>query len=228
MRKYISLRSYGSSVLQLAGLRVVCGRLLLRRCSQLCMLLVCLYINNLYCNHRVLAQLLHHFCHTLVGSLVGSLPLANDFLHSASTCIGVHHILLYTCTLWADNTAYAEPMDCKSMLLLRDFISYYAGCTSYSLWSPPTNCSSSSSLIKVHEEGFSKTHKSEKTKRNEKSVTIVSCRWKWTLLDWWQKDWRTDTHARTQDNYCNPCSCMPRVNAYPISVFLTSTYRDGI
>ena len=124
-----SILRVGSSVLQLAGLRVVCGRLLLRRCSQLCMLLVCLYINNLYCNHRVLAQLLHHFCHTLVGSL----PLANDVLHSASTCIGVHHILLYTCTLWADNTAYAEPMDCKSMLLLRDFISYYAGCTSYSL-----------------------------------------------------------------------------------------------
>ena len=39
MRKYISLRSYGSAVLQLAGLRVVGGRLVL---------LACIYINNLY------------------------------------------------------------------------------------------------------------------------------------------------------------------------------------
>ena len=44
MRKYISLRSYGSSVLQLA------------RCLAL---YSCIY--NLYCNHQVLAQLLHHF-----------------------------------------------------------------------------------------------------------------------------------------------------------------------
>ena len=50
MRKYISLRS------SLAGLRVVGGRLALYSCSQLRMLLPCLY-----CNHQVLAQLLHHF-----------------------------------------------------------------------------------------------------------------------------------------------------------------------
>ena len=55
----ILLRSYGSYVLQLAGLRVVGGRLVLYSCSQLCMLLACIY--NLYCNHQVLAQLLHHF-----------------------------------------------------------------------------------------------------------------------------------------------------------------------
>ena len=76
MRKYISLRS--SSVLQLAGLRVVGGRLALYSCSQLCVLLPCIFINNLYCNHQVLAQLLHHFL------LYGSLPLANNVQHSAS------------------------------------------------------------------------------------------------------------------------------------------------
>ena len=59
MRKYISLRS---SVLQLAGLRVVGGRLALRTlcsCSQLCVLLPCIYINNLYC--KLQSQLLHNF-----------------------------------------------------------------------------------------------------------------------------------------------------------------------
>ena len=64
MRKYISLRS---SVLQLTGLCVVGRRLALRRlysCSQLCVLLACIYINNLYCklqSSSFLAQLLHHF-----------------------------------------------------------------------------------------------------------------------------------------------------------------------
>ena len=76
MRRYIiSLRSYGSSVLQLAGLCVVGGRLALYSCSQFCMLLACI---NLYCNHQVLAQLLHHFL------LYICCPLANNVQHSAS------------------------------------------------------------------------------------------------------------------------------------------------
>ena len=40
---------------------IILNTLALYSCSQLCMLLACIYINNLYCNHQVLAQLLHHF-----------------------------------------------------------------------------------------------------------------------------------------------------------------------
>ena len=69
MRKYISLRSYASSVLQLAGLR---GWL---SCSQLCMLLACIY---LYCTQVFNSSII--FGRTLVGSL----PLANNVQHSAS------------------------------------------------------------------------------------------------------------------------------------------------
>ena len=81
MRKYISLRSYESSVLQLAGLRVVGGRLALYSCSQLsaaqlCMLLACIYnLYKFFLNSSII------FCRTLVGSL----PLANNVQHSAST-----------------------------------------------------------------------------------------------------------------------------------------------
>ena len=54
-RACANIYRFGSSViLQLAGLRVVGGRLAL----YICMLLACIY---LYCNHQRLAQLLHHF-----------------------------------------------------------------------------------------------------------------------------------------------------------------------
>ena len=82
-------------ILQLAGLRLVDELHGLYSCSLYYIQLVALrvvglhivYINNLYCNHHVLASAFWNssiiFCRTLVGSL----PLANNGQHSASTYI---------------------------------------------------------------------------------------------------------------------------------------------
>ena len=82
-------------VLQLAGLRVVGGRLVLQglySCSlyyswQLCVLLACMYINNLYCNHQFLASAFLNSSISFCRTLVGSLPLANNGQHSACSLV---------------------------------------------------------------------------------------------------------------------------------------------